>query len=198
LSISYSYESHETLFIIGEVLNNTNDAVTLVKVSANLFDPDGYLVGTGDTYLWPLDLPAREKGCFGISMDIPADWSYYIFEAPTYYVSATSPDLSIISESGLYDPGLGDYDIIGQVKNSGDQPSNAVRVSGTLFNAYGVPVGCENVRVNSDDLDPGQTSAFSIKYLGYYRDYVDVTDYQLRVAGDLPVRKIVKKTTHGY
>ena len=59
-------------------------------------------------------------------------------------------------------------------------------MSGTVYNSSGVPVGCNYAAVNSTDLEPGQISSFDIKYLSYYRDYIDVTNYKLRVAGDLP------------
>jgi hypothetical protein len=127
------------------------------------------------------------KGCFGFSMDVPPNWSYYKFEVPTFSISDTSPGLSIFTNSGSYNTGNGDYDIIGQVRNRGNQRSTTVSVSGTLYNSFGEPIGCEHAHVNSNDLDPGQISSFDVKYLGYYRDYSDVNNYQLRVAGDLPV-----------
>ena len=185
LPVTYSYESHETLFVIGEVLNNTSNSLRLVEVNVNLFNNFGKLVGTGDTILWPLDLPAWKRGCFNISTDPPPNWLYYQFEAPTHAMSDTSPGLSIINDSGSYSPAK-DYSIIGQVRNDGNQRSNSVYVSGTLYTASGVPVGCNHVKVNSNDLTPGQISSFSIKYLGYYRDYSDVAYYRLRVAGEMP------------
>jgi hypothetical protein len=129
-------------------------------------------------------LPAWEKGCFSISMNVPPVWSYYQFEIPTYYISGTSSGLTILNDSGLYKSVNGDYDIVGQVRNDGNQRSTNVGVSGTLYNASGVPVGCNHG--NSTDLDPGQISSFAINFLGYYRFYNDVSYYRLRVAGDLP------------
>ena len=45
--VSYNYESHEKLYIIGEVLNNTTNPVTWVKVVVNLFDADDKFLGYG-------------------------------------------------------------------------------------------------------------------------------------------------------
>jgi hypothetical protein len=174
------------MYVIGEVLNNTSNPLTLVEVSVNFYDDGGQLVGTDSTYLWPLDLPAWQKGCFRQTMDVPSDWSYYQFETPIYSISDTSSGLNIFNHSGSYNPSTGDYIIIGQVRNDGSQPSMSVYVSGTLYNSFNIPVGCERAAVNSTDLDPGQVSAFAIEFLGYYRDYLDVTHYKLRVAGDLP------------
>jgi hypothetical protein len=183
IPVSYNYVSHGTLFIIGEVLNNTTNPITWVKVVANLFDADDKFLGTANTYLWPVDLPAFEKGCFKISLPIPTNWSYYQFQNLTYDVSNTSSGLSIISHIGSLNPDKG-YVITGQVRNSGNQRSNDVRVSGTLYNIQGEPVGCEHSLVESTYLNPGQVSSFQRNY--FYRDYSDVTSYKLRVAGDLP------------
>jgi hypothetical protein len=183
---SFYYESHDIMFIIGEVVNNTSDTLTWVDVAINLFDSGGGFVDASHTYMWPLDLPAWKKGCFKIYMDVPPNWSYYQFEIPTYYTSDTSSGLTIFNDSGLYKSYNGDYEILGQVRNDGNQPSNSVGVSGTLYNASGVPVGCERASINSSDLNPGQISSFAINFLGYYRSYNDVSYYRLRVAGDLP------------
>jgi hypothetical protein len=174
------------MFVIGEVLNNTGESVTLVDVGVNFFDANGHLVGTDHAYMWPLGLPKREKGCFNISMDVPPGWSYYQFDAPTYNVNSTSSGLTIIDNAGSYNPVNGDYNLVGQVRNDGNQRSASVSVSGTLYNPLGKPVGCQHALVNSPTLDPGQISSFAINFWGYYRDYQDVAHYRLRVAGDLP------------
>jgi hypothetical protein len=185
LPSSFNYIAHDTMFIIGEVLNNTIDSVTSVDVTVNFFNAKGDLKGTGHTYMWPIDLPVGEKGCFSISMNVPPDWSYYQFEVPTYYKSSSSSGLTVFNDSGSYSAD-GSYIINGQVRNNGKLSSNLVSVSGTLYNVSGMPVGCEHAIVNSTNLNPGQVSSFAINFLGYWRDYKDVTYYRLRVAGDLP------------
>jgi hypothetical protein len=185
LPVSFEYVSHGSMFIVGEVVNNTADSLTSVEVAVNFFKAGGLLVGTDHAYMWPIDLPAWEKGCFKITMDTLPDWSYYQFETPTYKLRATSSGLTIINHSGLYNTANGAYDITGQVRNAGNQHSISVGVSGTLYNGTGVPVGCEHL-VISPDLAPGQTSSFALNFSSYYRSYNDVTNYRLRVAGDLP------------
>jgi hypothetical protein len=134
--------------------------------------------------MWPNDLPAWEKGCFKITMGIPPNWSYYQFDTPTYIFSSTSSGLTILGDSGSYNPSSKEYIINGQVRNNGILRSKNVGVSGTLYNASGVPVGCEHSTVNTTNIDPGQSSSFIINFLG--RDYIDVTNYKLRVTGDIP------------
>jgi hypothetical protein len=156
--------------------------MTSVIVKVNFFDVDGHLVGTKNTYLWPLHLPALEQGCFSISTDVSANWNYYQFEGLTYGISDTSTGLTIFDDSGLYNSYNGEYRIIGQVRNDGNQNPTSVGLSGTLYNVAGVPVGCGHV--NNAGLDPGQASSFRIDF--WDRNYNDVTYYRLQVAGDLP------------
>lgn len=159
--------------------------MTLIKVVANLFDADGNYLDTGTAYMWPLDLTSLGKGCFKISMEIPQNWSYYQFQGLTYYPSNTSTGLNIINNIGILNPDNG-YRITGQVRNDGNLRSNNVDVGGTLYNNEGIPIGCEDGDIESGDLLPGQISSFQIDFLSYFRDYQDVNNYQLRVAGDLP------------
>jgi uncharacterized repeat protein (TIGR01451 family) len=183
---SSQYVSRNTMFVIGEVLNNTQDSLSLVEVPVSFYDAEGNLVGGSSAYLWPLDLPASEKGCFKIATQVPQNWSYYQLGVPKYTIDLTSLGLAINNDSVVFNPANGDYDIFGQVKNYGDQRSNSVSVSGTLYDSAGVPVGCEYGTVIGNDLDPGQTSGFEINYSGYYRNYKDVAYYKLRVAGQRP------------
>jgi uncharacterized repeat protein (TIGR01451 family) len=181
----YSYVSRNTQFIIGEVSNNTNSTLTWVDIVVDFFDASDVKIGSSHSYLWPLDLPAWKKGCFKISSDITS-WSYYVLYNPTYSTVATSPGLAILNANGTYDPVSGDYEFTGQVRNNGSQLSMNVGVSGTLYNLAGVPVGCDYNYVSGKDLNPGQTSSYTINFLGYFRDYFDVTSYKLRVSGELP------------
>lgn len=183
---SYDYWSGDMMHVVGEVVNNTSESLYYVEVVVNFFDAYGHLVATDSTVLTPLNLPAREKGCFSIILDVPPDWYDYEFEAPTYDIGSSSADLIIFGEAGSYNPSNGDYDITGEVRNDGGQPSNSVSVGGTLYDKYDMPVGCNYIYVDPTDIDPHQISSFALNYWGVNRDYNDVTHYSLRVAGDLP------------
>jgi hypothetical protein len=185
LPASFNYTSHNTLYVIGEVLNNTRDNISPVMVTVSFYNANDHLLGTKSVYLWPLSLPAYEKGCFRFVSEIPLGWSYYRFEISGYKVSGTSKGLTIFDMSSSYDPSNGGYKITGQVNNGGKQDANKVYVSGTLYDSAGMPVGCEYKQINPN-LNPGQTSPFELNFLGWNRDYQDVISYKLRVAGDLP------------
>jgi hypothetical protein len=172
------------LYIVGEVLNNTSNTLSSVKITVNFFNAVGQPVVTPTyyPYLWPNDLPAFSRGCFKLRMDIPLNWSSFQFKAPDYLLSTTSSGLIIFGDTKSFNGG--DYVISGKVRNNGTLLSKNVMLSATLYNATGVPVDCDRSAIT--DILPGATSDFLISFLGYYRDYSDVTQYKLRVAGELP------------
>ncbi|PWB52280.1 MAG: hypothetical protein C3F13_12195, partial [Anaerolineales bacterium] len=183
LSSTYSYEYSDNLYIIGEVFNNTDRALAWVKVKVNLFNAGGQWLADETTYPFPFDLPAKQKGCFIVSMQIPPGWSYYKFDAPQYWLGDSNTSLTIHDTSGAYD--AGSYSLFGQIWNDGNQIASNVYVSGTLYNNSGLPVGCQYAFVKQS-MAPGEASLFKINFPGYIRDYNDVTRYRLRVVGDLP------------
>jgi hypothetical protein len=183
---SSSYESHGTLYIVGEVLNNTSNTLGSVKIIVNLYDAAGQPVDMSSytyyPYLWPNDLPAWSQGCFKLRMVIPPSGYSFQFKAPEYVIGDTSPGLTILGDSRSYN---GDnYVINSKIRNNGNLISKNVIVSATLYNDTGMPVDCE--RSVTSDIIPGAISDFNITFLGYYRNYSDVTQYRLRVAGELP------------
>ncbi|MGE5123058.1 MAG: hypothetical protein ACM3H7_00950 [Acidobacteriaceae bacterium] len=179
------YTSGSLIHILGEVLNNTSDSLFGVGVGADFYDAYGQLQGGSVAIMTPLDLPAGERGCFEIMMNEPDTWSYYELEPVTYTLGTSSAGLIILEHAGAYDIDTGSYGITGQVRNDGDQISLNVSVGGTLYDADHMPVGCEFILVDSQDLNTGQGSYFTLDYSGSTRDYLDVTEYRLRVTGDI-------------
>lgn len=170
------------LHIVGEVQNNTANHLRFVKITANIFNSNGQLLDTDFTYTYLDNLPAGDKTCFHILLEEPAGWSYYEFEAPTYWTDGEPlPNLAIFNDSGSYNSTFGWYEIIGQVRNDHGTRVEYVSPVGTVYNASGV-VGCDFTYVNSTHLDPGRTSSFEMTFSG--RDYANVTSYRLQVDGN--------------
>jgi hypothetical protein len=183
---SYYVDSIDYLHIVGEIFNNTADHLRFVKIYVNVYNSSGQLVATDFTYTLLDNLPAYEKTCFDIMLEEPLDWSYYLFEEPSYWDDGEDlPNLTIFNDSGSYDPTYGWYEIIGEVRNDDVVRIEYVSPVGTLYTASGVVLGCDFTYVNSTHLDPGQISAFDMLSTG--RDYIDVDSYRLQVDGN-PVK----------
>ncbi|MBN2390064.1 MAG: PKD domain-containing protein, partial [Anaerolineae bacterium] len=181
------YTSDSTLYIVGEVQNNTSSYAYLVKVPVNLFNSSGQLVDTDYTYTTS-DLPAGKKSCFRLSIyNPPADWSYFRFESPTYYTSANEPwpNLTLYNHYGTLLPD-NSYKILGFVRNDDNSRLEGIGIEGALYNASGIVVGCSLTWPSNGNLDPGQTSSFELNYSYYYRNYSDVSSYRLQADGHVP------------
>lgn len=184
LSNHSSYvDSIDYLHVIGEVQNNIANHLRFVKITANIFDSSGQLLDTDFTYIHLDNLPAGDKTCFHILLREPAGWSYYEFEAPTYWTDGEPlPNLATFNDSGSYNSTFGWYEIIGRVRNDHGSRVEYVSPVGTVYNASGVVVGCDFTFVNSTHLDPGQTSSFKMIFGG--RDYADAISYRLQADGN--------------
>jgi hypothetical protein len=176
-------DSIDYLHIVGEVENGTANHLRFVKITANVFDAAGHLLDTDFTYIYLDNLPAGMKTCFQILMAKPATWSYYEFEAPTYWTDGNPfPNLTVTNYSGSYNPTFGWYEIVGQVRNDHATRVEYVSPVGTTYGASGAVVGCDFTYVNSTHLDVGQTSSFKLDFSG--RDYSDVIAYRIQVDGN--------------
>lgn len=184
LDNSTSYvDSIDYLHIVGEIVNNTNDDLEFVRVRANLFDQSNTLVDTEFTYTYVDSLPSGERTCFEITfLGNPAGWTRYEFEAPTYWTTGSPfPPLTLLNDSGSYDPTFGWYEVIGQVRNDAAVTIEFVQPVGTLYNNQGDVIGCDFTYVDGTDMLPGQTSAFELTFLG--RDYADAVSYRIQIDG---------------
>lgn len=176
----------DTLYLVGEVKNNTSDHLRFVKVSANLYDQEGQLLDTSFTYTWLDSLPPDDKSCFDILfLDAPTNWKEYEFEEVEYWTDAEPlPSLTILNDSGTYVTPYGWYEIIGQVRNDENSAIESVSVVGTLYDASSSVIGCDFTFPNNSDLSPDQTSSFEMLFLG--RDYSDAASYRLQADGNSP------------
>ena len=177
------YVSGSSLYIVGEVYNNTDDNLSLVKIVANLFNSSGQLADTDYTYVRLDTLLAGDKACFSISVyNPPGDWAYYEFETPTYHITDRElPNLTVLNDTGLYQPD-GHYKTIGMIRNDHGSRVEYIESVGTLYDASGTVVGCRGTYINSTHLNPGQASSFKSDFYG--RDYADVASYRIQADGD--------------
>ena len=116
-------------------------------------------------------------------MKAPSDVGSIQFEKVSYSTANTVlPNLTVLNDSGSYDPTFHYYNIIGLVRNDDTVLVKFVNVVATLYNAASVPISCDFTYVSSTDLDVGQTSSFRLITSG--RDFSDVVSYKLQADGN--------------
>jgi hypothetical protein len=176
-------DSIDYLHVVGEIFNNTSKTITFAKVSVDFYNVNNQLVGTDYTYTWLDKLRAGDKTCFKTGVKQPAGWASYRFEVVTYSnTTAALPNLTLTSDSGSIDQ-FDYYHIIGEVRNDSATKVTFVEPVGTLYNAAGAVVGCDFTFVNSTDLNPGQSSAFDMQFVG--RNYNDVASHRIQIDGNV-------------
>ncbi len=183
LSNHFAYQtSWGSLHIVGEVQNNSSTPIDLVKVIVDFYDANHHLVANDYGYVQLDDLAPGDKACFDVLVLPVPTYASYEFERPTYWTTtADALNLTLVDPSASYNASSGDYRIIGLVRNDGAVRVNYVDVVGTLYNASGIVVGCEGTWVNSNNLDPGQSSSFTLGFSG--RDEADVATWRLQMDG---------------
>jgi hypothetical protein len=175
-----------SLYIVGEVRNNTNVNLSDIKISADLFNSRGQFLDSQSGYVYLENLPAGRKACFEIIfLNAPSGWARYEFNAPAYsWSSASLPNLTLLFSRGAYDADSGEYTLEGQVRNDQGSQVDCVRPVGTLYSSSGRVLGCKYSYVSSIYLNSGQVSAFEIQFYG--RNYSDVYSHLVAVDGHSP------------
>ena len=171
------------LHIVGEVENGTEDPVYRVGLTVQLLSSDGEVVDTGHGVAPLQHLAAGEWTCFHISVEDPADWSSYVFEAPSYSDGPPPPALTVVGDSGTYVSTTGWYLLGGEVRNDHGTRVKDVTAVGTLYDDAGDPVGCQAAYVLGIGLDPDEKSLFELQFAG--RDFGDVVDHRVQADGEL-------------
>jgi hypothetical protein len=173
-----------TLHIVGEVQNTTSQAAELVRIPVNFFDAAGTLVDTDYTYTTRDFIPAGETACFDILVSDPPAWTTYQFEPVSFY-QTDDPALRLtptVVSAGLN--GADRYRMLGQVRNDDVRRITYVQPVVTLYDATGAVLDCDYTYVQSNDLDPGQTSAFELNFWSR-TTYTDVATYRVVVDGNV-------------
>jgi hypothetical protein len=165
--------------VVGEVLNNTPDYLTLVKVSVKFYDAQDRLVDTDYNYLH-FDLSPNERNCFSVcSYSSGLDWEYYRFDPVDYRISDS--EYPLVTLFGLNGYVYNDwYFVLGESRNDNSFSIDRVRVKATLFDSSNIVVDCGWQYTNIDTLDPGQTSAFEIQFDDRELGYEDVNNYTVK------------------
>lgn len=171
------------MHIVGEVENGSQQTLSSIRITANLFNNSGGLIDTRSSYVRLDHTRPGQTNCFDILvLTPPADFAYYEFERPTFYTNNDAiPSLTIFNDSGTYSGQT--YTVLGQVRNDGSARVNSVEVVSTLFDENDTVIGCAGTYVSSTDLDPGQTSSFRITNYGTH--FANVARYHVVTDGDV-------------
>lgn len=172
-----------TMYVVGEIKNNSQDYLRFVKLTVNVFDKDGKLLGSYSPSVSVSVVNPGETACFKAFLDEPAGWNHYGFSDLSYMTGGEPlTDLVIVNHNGIYKPEIfGQYIVNGQIRNESSQTIKYAKGVGTIYDAANTVIGCGTAFVDGYHLNPGQTSSFKITF--GVRDYKDFDSYKIEVSG---------------
>lgn len=163
ISESDFYDSANNLYVVGEVQNTGDVAVSNVNVKILFYNSTNQLIKSISGYSdLNVILPGR-RSFYSIKM-LASEGALDVFNHTTWFNWTDTPDgkplgLAILSNSTSIDSD-GHMHVNGTVQNQGAVNSNNTEVSVTFYNSSGVVVGTSWVFSTPANLAPNQTATY--------------------------------------
>lgn len=158
-------------YIVGEVQNNGGGNLRFVQVTADLFNAQGQLVATSNGFVRRDVLVTGEKGCFKVLvLNDPPSFDHYQLSVEGSNTTEQPRPLTIISATE--GPSPSSYELVGQVRNDGQESLQFVQIIGTLYDSNNVVIDCGITFANADTLAPGAVSSWRLIFFGIERERI--------------------------
>lgn len=149
-------------YVVGEVLNTTEDTLRFVEVLASFYDTDGQLVGTGSTFTEISLVEAGGIAPFKLAtLDPPPSLADYKLRSDHLTTRDDPVRLEVVNESAYVDES-GWHHVFGEVRNPYDYAVKFAEIVATYYRASHEVVRVEVTFSDLDTLQPGGISAFEI------------------------------------
>lgn len=185
--------SNGSLIVFGEVGNRGDIPIKNLRITISIFDAGNNLLDTESNFvstpwghnLWSDGvLYGSQTAPFEVIFDNPGSWVNYTAKLE-YEVAGPSDmashynNLVVKNDTGrIIQDFLYNYQVTGEVENTGAFPSGNVWLVATLYDKNGSIIGIEEGATDLSQLDPGQSAPFKIKIaahgdVAYYRLLLD-------------------------
>lgn len=179
------YQGSSSLYLIGEVLNDTSSNVEFVKINGILRNNAGQIVDGSYSYSYIDKLTPGMVSPFLIIFYSPPAWESYELTV-TWSTTDQSPyALEIINPEAYFDS-YDAYHVRGIVRNQYPVPRTFVKVFLTMYDNNNQVIGAEYNYTNPTTLEAGQEVPFDIEayFWKYKPDRSKVTRYTIRAFDD--------------
>jgi len=194
LSYSWYVNSAGHFIVVGEVQNDGNSTLMSVNVNATAMDSNGDQLAGNSAMAYANYLDVSQTAPFYIDLGAAnyagTDWGSTVasvsFNVYNTYSTTIQPyqGLSyIVAFNGTLN---GSYEVLGVVRNDGNQTANNVRVVGTFFNSGGTVVAVGYAIVNGS-LSSGNQTQFTVSEFDSSASLVaKISSYSLMVQTTTP------------
>ncbi len=178
------HKGSTSVYLVGEVRNDTSLNAEFVKINASLLDASGEIVYAKHSYAKIGILTPGEVSPFLIIFSDPPEWASYDLAVVWKATVRQLYSLEILtSELSLDDDAA--YHVMGKVKNQHDEQSKFIEAFVTLYDADGEVIGVGSSYATPSELEPGQTAFFDTKitFWKHKPDTSKVASHYLQVYG---------------
>ena len=184
--LAFHWTPVDSLWCLGEVLNLSSRPAEEVQVQVSLHDEQGQLLASGTAFT-QLDIVASGgRAPFAILFDAPpthfAQYQTHVLSGvPSTHLGPRYPDLVVVEDKGDWLDGS-NYQVKGQVRNSGQADAEQVAIIVTLYDADRHVVGARTVGIPAERFLVGAIAPFDVTLtpLGSVASYdVQVQGWQI-------------------
>lgn len=160
-----------TRYFVGEVQNNGSSSVRFVRITVDVFNAQGQLIATDFGFTVRSILAPGDKGCFKVLLfNEPEGMERY--ELSVEGSATTNSPRPLTITNFTEGPNPNSYELVGQVRNDGQESLQFVQIIGTLYDSDNVVIGCDFTFSNANTLNPGASSSWSLTFFGIERERI--------------------------
>ncbi len=151
--------------VVGEVRNTGDVWLQYVKVTGVFKDAGGQVVDVDFTYTMLNYLRPNNTSPFNlIETDAIKSSAIKTYSLTLDFEQLHTPPattLTILHQGGTLDS-IGNYVIVGEIENAGDQVASFTKVVATFYNIKGTVIAADFTYTSPDSIPPGQTYGFKL------------------------------------
>jgi len=150
--------------IMGEVINNFTYPIEDIRITASVYDKNGGIVATGQTYANQYNMKPGDKSGFDIFLDkkLPNNSKYTL--TSIFKKSEEEKPEALLLSVGTNSKGSGIFTVLGEVTNQGQDNANSVKVSGIFYDKDHKVVHVNYTYTNPDIISPNKKAPFDLSF----------------------------------
>ena len=160
--ILYSALKSDT--IVGEVRNNFSYPIESVLITASVYDKNGVIAATGDTYTSDYQIKPEMKSGFDINLEkqLPSNSKYTL--TTRFEKSEVDKPEALQLSVGKNSKDSKSFRVIGEVMNQGQDTANSVRVSCIFYDKDHKVLNVDYAYTNPDVISPNKKAPFELSF----------------------------------
>jgi hypothetical protein len=160
--VLYSALNSDT--ILGEVQNNFTYPIDSVRITASVYDKNGVIAETGDTYTSDYQIKPGSKSGFDIYLDkkLPSNSKYTL--TTSFNKSEEDKPEALQLSVGRNSKDSSSFKVLGEVINQGKEVANSVRVSGIFYDNNHKVTNVDYTYTTPDIISPNKKAPFELSF----------------------------------